>query len=340
MFGKKKVAENGFGATTTGEEVTKDMDLSNKVIIITGANTGIGKGKKKKKLLLFKTPNTKETARVLALRGANVFIGCRSQEKMDSAIKEITDLHKDAKITGIPLDLGDVSTIDSFVESFEKLNLPLHILINNAGVMATKDRRTTKDGFEYQFGINHLGHFRLTMKLLKIIAKTSKDENCECRIVNLASSAHTMGSKKINFDDIQFEKKGAYKPWSVYGQSKLSNIMFSNELTKRLSADKVNITVNSLHPGVIATELSRDLDTTSSLMWSLGKGFMKSIPQGAATTIYCATSPELNGKGGLYFSDCNIASPIPYVNNEEALRHLFEVSIKLTGIDYPNLTDL
>eukprot|EP01080_Neovahlkampfia_damariscottae_P005055 gene5055-8650_t len=323
MFGKKKVSENGFGASTTGEEVTKGMDISKKNIIITGANTGIGK----------------ETARVLALRGANVFIGCRSQEKMDQAIKDIKETNKDAKITGIPLDLGDVSTIDSFVETFEKLNIPLHILINNAGVMAPKDRRTTKDGFEYQFGINHLGHFRLTLKLLTIMAKTSKDENCECRIVNLSSSAHTMGTKKINFDDIHHEKKGAYKPWPVYGQSKLSNIMFSNELTKRLSSDKVNIIVNSLHPGVIATELSRDLDTTSSLMWTLGKGFMKSIPQGAATTIYCAVSPEINGKSGLYFSDCNVASPIPYVNNEEALKKLFEVSIKETGIEYPNLTN-
>jgi retinol dehydrogenase 12 len=254
---------------------------------------------------------------------------------MNESIKEIQDTNKDAKVSGFPLDLGDASSIDDFVDSFLKLNTPLHILINNAGVMATKDRKVTKDNFEYQFGINHLGHFRLTMKLLPLMVKTSKDENCECRIVNLSSSAHTMGTKKINFDDIHFEKKGAYKPWTAYGQSKLSNIMFSNELSKRLKLQNVNVTVNSLHPGVIATELSRDLDTASSLMWSIGKLAMKTIPQGAATTVYCATSEELIGKTALYFSDCNEETPLEYSSNEKAMQQLFELSEKETGISFP-----
>jgi len=172
-------------------------------------------------------------------------------------------------------------------------------------------KRKTKDGYEYQFGINHLGHFRLTNLLLPLMIKTEGER----RIVCVSSMAHTMGTQEINFDDIFWEK--SYSPWSSYGQSKLANIMFAKELNRKLLEDKIPITVNSLHPGVIPTELMRDNPIKGSILYTLGYLFMKSIPQGAATTVFAATAPELKDKGGLYLSDCNISSAIPYSDNKE-----------------------
>eukprot|EP01080_Neovahlkampfia_damariscottae_P011336 gene11336-4504_t len=312
---------NGFGKTTTAEEVSKDISLEGKTVIVTGSNTGIGK----------------ETARVLALRGANIIMACRNTKKMEVAIKELQEKNSTLKLQGIPLDLGDSKSIDDFVAQFEKMKLPLHILINNAGVMAVPKRWTTKDGFEYQIGINHFGHFRLTMKLLPIMVKTVKEENLdEARIVNVSSFAHTFGTKKINYEDLHWEK--SYDAWGSYAQSKLSNILFSKELNRKLQNLKIPISVFSLHPGTIHTELGRDMNY-SSLFYTLGGAFMKSIPQGAATSVYAAIHPEIKGNGGLYFSDCYVAKPIPFAEDENEQKKFFERSEKETGVEFPKFEE-
>jgi len=142
-----------------------------------------------------------------------------------------------------------------------------------------------------------------------------------------------MGTGKINFEDIYWEK--TYSEWSSYGQSKLANIMFAKELNRKLLEDKIPITVNSLHPGVIPTELMRDNPIKGSILYTLGYLFMKSIPQGAATTVFAATAPELKDKGGLFLEDCGISSAIEYSDDKNELKKLWEFSEKATGVTYP-----
>jgi NAD(P)-dependent dehydrogenase (short-subunit alcohol dehydrogenase family) len=253
---------------------------------------------------------------------------------MEEAIKEIQQQVKEAKITGFPLDLADFESIDSFVSNVEKLKVPIHFLVNNAGVMATP-KRTTKQGHEYQFGINHIGHFRLTMKLLPILI-SSVSEKEPGRIVHLSSAGHQIGTKKINFEDINWENEGAYGPWYAYGQSKLANIVFSNDLDRRLVENKIPIRSFALHPGGISTELGRDMDGfTSSVMNVLAIPFFKSIPQGAATTVYAVTHPELNEKGGLYLEDCNISKALDYAYDVEEQKKLYDYSVKEAGVSFP-----
>lgn len=224
------IGPSGYSSSTTAEDITKDVTLDSKVILITGSNTGIGL----------------ETARVLANTGAHIIMACRDTKKMENAIKSLQDKNSKVKIDGYELDLGNSKSIDSFVEKFKSLNLPLHILINNAGVMAVPQRKETADKFEYQNGINHLGHFRLTNLLLPIMIKTEGEK----RIVNLSSSAHRFGPKKLDFDNFHFQKEKTYSDWGSYGQSKLCNILFSNYLERRLKTEKIdNFIVTSLHPG-------------------------------------------------------------------------------------------
>eukprot|EP01080_Neovahlkampfia_damariscottae_P007239 gene7239-11557_t len=308
---------NGYGSSTTAEEIGKGINLKGKVAIITGSNTGIGL----------------VTAKVLAQQGAHIILSGRNEKKLKDALETIQKAtSKDVKVNIIPMDLGSSKSIDNFVESFKKLNLPLHYLINNAGVMATPKQKTT-DGFEYQSGINHLGHFRLTLKLLPIMKETEGER----RIVVVSSRAHTrIQNGKIDFDDFHWEKKD-YSSMGSYSQSKLANVMFANELNRKLKKDNIPITVNSLHPGVIpGTDLSRDL-----VPWYLQPitpivvMFLKSNSQGAATTVYATIHPELKGKGGEYLSDCNIFAPIEYAKDENEAKKLWDFSEKETNTKYP-----
>jgi len=197
--------------------------------------------------------------------------------------------------------------------------------------MASPEQKT-KDGYEYQFGINHLGHFRLTLLLLPVLIKSALKEG-EGRIVNLSSEAHRMGKQIIHFDNISL--KDNYGKWESYGQSKLANILFSNELNKKFKNDKIPITVYSVHPGVIKTELMRDNQgILANVMFFFGGFFMKSIPQGAATTVYCAVAKELKNVGGFYYADCNVCAAVKYAFNEEVMKKLFDVSESMTGVSY------
>jgi NAD(P)-dependent dehydrogenase (short-subunit alcohol dehydrogenase family) len=227
-----KKNSSGLSSNSTAEQVLGNIDLKGKVIIVTGSNTGIGK----------------ETARVLAASGAHVILSARNATKLAEAKKEIQKEIKDAKLDSIKLDLGDKNSVKEFVEKFKSLNLELHFLILNAGVM-TDEIVKTNDGFESQIGINHLGHHNLTMMLLPFMAK-SKGEK---RIVVLSSGLHKSGEKKILFEDFQMGKN--YSGLSPrYAHSKLANVMFARELNKKLTNDNIDITVNSVHPGIIKTE--------------------------------------------------------------------------------------
>jgi len=263
--------------------------------------------------------------------GANVFMLCRDPDRGNSArediIKELGDTVQD-KLHLMRCDLASFQSVREFSAEWEKLDLPLHILLNNAGVMVCP-KSLTVDGFETQFGVNHLGHFLLTNLLLPSLKRAGS-----ARVVNVSSMGHQMSG--IRFDvcgktDIYDEWFG---DWKAYGISKTANILFSNEIDRRYQAD--GIRSNSLHPGSIATELGRN-HWAASFFYTVAKFFNKTIPQGAATSIYVATAPELEGVGGKYFSDCAIAVPADHAVQEADAKKLWELSEKWVGLDQEGL---
>eukprot|EP00128_Syssomonas_multiformis_P000798 Colp12_sorted_trinity150504_noHs@19702 len=293
--------------STADEVAAKYPDaVKGKTVLITGANTGIGK----------------ETARVLASQGARVYMLCRDEKRATEAIADIKKQHPEADVRFMQVDLMSQKSIRSFADSFLKTKEPINILINNAGIMATPLRRT-EEGYESQLGVNHLGHFLLTNLLLQRIK-----ESQPARIVNLSSEAHRFGW--VNFDDLNSEK--SYSKWGAYGQSKQANILFSNELHRRLQQEGANVTSVALHPGAIKTELARDLAYTKHIIGVLSPLLFKSIPQGAATTVYAAVSSDLEGRGGMYLSDSKIAVPWLVKDAPAAQQRLWEWSEKATGL--------
>ncbi|KAJ1391370.1 Short-chain dehydrogenase/reductase SDR [Sesbania bispinosa] len=302
---------SGFGSATTAEQVTQGIDASNLTAIITGGASGIGL----------------ETARVLTLRKAHVIIAVRNMESAKEAKQLILQENESAKVDIMKLDLCSVKSVRSFVDNFLALNLPLNILINNAGVMFCPFQQS-EDGIEMQFATNHLGHFLLTNLLLDKMKQTAKATGIEGRIINLSSIAHTYTyDEGIRFDNINDPID--YSDKRAYGQSKLANILHANELSRRLQEEGVNITANSVHPGVIMTPLMRH----SSLLMNFLKMFTfyiwKNVPQGAATTCYVALHPSLKGVTGKYFLDCNEFEPSAFASNELLGRKLWDFSNKL-----------
>ena len=271
-----------FGAETTADEVLDGMELNGKVVLITGGTSGLGE----------------ESARALAAHGAQVIITGRNIEKANSVADSIS------KSTGMPveteqLELGSSRSIRSFADRILQRQQEIDMLILNAGVMACPQAKTA-DGFELQFGGNHLGHFLVTGLILPKIANGG-------RIVSLSSAGHQFSP--VVFDDIQFENR-EYDRWASYGQSKTANALFAVGLNERLKGR--NIEAFSVHPGAIMTELGRhltedDIARYEGLVES-GKLKLKSIPAGAATQVLAATAPELQGFGGSYLADCQICA--------------------------------
>ena len=258
---------------------TDSQSLAGRVALITGANTGIGR----------------VTARELAARGAHVFIACRSIEKGQAAVDDIRKATGNSQVEILALDLGDFASIRQCAQTFLARDLPLHLLINNAGLAGAKG--LTKSGFELAFGTNHLGPFLLTQLLLDRIKQSAP-----ARIVTVASRAHTRVSG-INFDAVQKPTIGkAGLP--EYGVSKLANVLFSAELGRRLAG--TGVATYSLHPGVVASDVWRELPQPFR---ALAKLFMISVEEGAATTIYCATSPDVAEQSGLYYDKCSVKNP-------------------------------
>jgi len=279
-------------------------NLSGKVAIVTGSNTGIGF----------------ETAKQLAAFNAHVILACRNKSLGVEAEQLIKKEIPSAKAEFMELDLGSKDSIEKFTREFLSKNIPLHFLVNNAGLIMGK-RTITSDGFETTFGVNHLGHFHLTSLLTDVLKKSAPS-----RIVNVSSKAAENG--KIAFDDLQLEKN--YSFVSAYSQSKLANVLFSMELAKRLQG--TGVSAFSLHPEVIHTEFLRGVPYLSSLHQStVWKTLipMKTPLQGAQTTLYCTLQEGLEAQSGRYFSDCAVQPwPNPLCTPEKAAE-LWTVSEKL-----------
>lgn len=267
-------------------------DLTGKVVVITGGNTGIGK----------------ETMLDLARNHCTIVMGARDRPKSEEAVKMVTKKTGNNNIEYVPLDLGSRQSIEEFVKVVATKHPVVDILINNAGVMFVPERTLTRDGYEMQMGINHLGHFYLTSLLWKQL-KGAK----EPRIINVSSMAHwlCMNFKKVTipFDDFNSEK--SYDPYLAYSRSKLANVLFSKELASRL--EKVNPAARSvsLHPGVVRTELLRFmrkgiLDLLYTIAEPIYWLFSKSAKQGAQTTLYTAYEENDKLVNGGYYSDCTL----------------------------------
>ncbi|MDW6024267.1 oxidoreductase [Mesorhizobium sp. BAC0120] len=280
---------SGFGAASTAAEVIAGHDLSGRTAIVTGGYAGIGL----------------ETVRVLRAAGARVVVPARDLAKARQALNDMPDVEI------ARLDLMTPESIDAFAEGFLRSGLPLHLLINNAGIMANPLTRDSR-GFESQFSTNHLGHFQLTTRLWPALVQGKG-----ARIVNVSSQGHFLSP--VVSDDINFERR-AYDPWAAYGQSKTANALFAVEADARGAAQ--GIRAFAVHPGsIVDSDLKRflskdDLKATGTLDED-GKAIIdpsrnrKTIAQGAATTVWCATSLQLNGMGGVYCENCDIAEQVP-----------------------------
>ncbi len=293
---------------------SKIASQEGQIILITGANSGLGL----------------EAAKVLSGRGAKVIMAVRNLEKGNQAAKAITSEYPNAQVDVMQLDLADLESVQIFVDEFKSKYTQLHILINNAGVMWPPRRESTKQGFESQFGINHLGHFALTGLLLDILKNTPNS-----RIVNQSSLAHTMISK-LNFDDLNWEK--SYNKNKAYAQSKLANLLFTYELDRKLKKNGNSCISVACHPGVTATNLFRS--SNSVVNW--GSGLIgQRVEMGTLPMLRAATEEGL--KGGEYIGPKGFMGMSGYpvrvkstatANNVDLARKLWSVSEELTGIKY------
>lgn len=302
---------SGFGSASTAEQVTEGIDAKNLTAIVTGGASGIGL----------------ETAKILALRRAHVIIAARNMEAASKAKQLILEKNENARVDVLKLDLCSVKSIRAFVDSFIALDLPLNLLINNAGIMFCP-HRLSEDGIEVQFATNHLGHFLLTNLLLEKMKNTARTTGVEGRIVNLSSIAHVHTyNGGIRFERIN--DRSGYSDKRAYGQSKLANILHANELSRRLQEEGVNITVNSVHPGIIMTPLMRHSTLLMKTLRFFTFCIWKNVPQGAATTCFVALHPKLKGVTGKYYVDCNEMKPSSYARDEKLAKKLWDFSNKL-----------
>jgi NAD(P)-dependent dehydrogenase (short-subunit alcohol dehydrogenase family) len=303
-----------FTKESTAAEVIAGVDLSGRRAVVTGGASGIGI----------------ETARALAGAGAEVTLAVRNLDAGKQTAEDIIAATGNTQVLVAHLDLSDQASVREFVAGWDG---PLHILVNNAGVMASPETRTP-EGWELQFATNHFGHFTLATGLHSALASANG-----ARVVAVSSSAHLRSD--VVFDDIHFTNR-AYDPWSAYGQSKTANILFAVEANKRWADD--GITVNALHPGGIRTNLQRhvseeDLDRLRKQMGAAAPAW-KTPEQGAATSVLLATSPLLDGIGGKFFEDCNEAQlnepgtrfgVAAYALNPETAARLWQVSVDTLG---------
>ena len=306
-----------FGFDSTAAEVIAGIDLSGKTVIVTGASSGIGV----------------ETARALASAGAAVTLAVRDMDAGERTAADIAGSTGNRAVHIRRLDLADQASVTAFAADWTG---PLHLLVNNAGVMALPELQLTPEGWELQFATNHLGHFALALGLRDALAAAR-----HARIVSLSSRGHQLSP--VIFDDINFTSR-PYGPWLAYGQSKTANILFAVEATRRWTGD--GITTNAVHPGAIAaTNLSRHVDPEElANLRSSGRFRYKTIEQGAATSVLVATSPQLEGIGGRYFEDCNEALLVDpdaletstsgvagYALDPDNARRLWELSLGMLG---------
>jgi NAD(P)-dependent dehydrogenase (short-subunit alcohol dehydrogenase family) len=309
---------SGFGPRTTPSEVLEGIDLSGQLAIVTGGASGLGL----------------ETVRALAGAGAGVVVAVRRVADAEEALAGI------AGVEIAELDLSDLASVRAFAEGFLESDRTIDILINNAGVMAAPETRVGP-GWELQFATNHLGHFALTNRLWPALRAGGG-----ARIVALSSRGHKRSP--IRFDDLQFDR--GYDKWAAYGQAKTANSLFAVHLDA-LGQD-AGVRAFAVHPGGIMTPLQRHLPRQEMVDagWMDADGNLsdrfKTVEQGASTSVWAATSPQLDGKGGVYCEDCDIAEPTAVGTDSAELRgvdahaidpdaaaRLWAVSAELTGVD-------
>ncbi len=286
----------------TAEAVTDGIDLTGKMALVTGVNSGIGM----------------ETMRVLALRGARVIGTARTLEKAQAACAAIA-----GDFVPMACELTDHAGIRACVADVQAMHRPLDIVVANAGIMALPELRQV-NGIEMQFATNHLGHFLLITSLLEQICSADS-----ARIVVVSSSAHMQApATGVDFDNLSGER--GYSGWRAYGQSKLANVLFANGLARRLPD---HVTANSLHPGLINTNLGRNMNRglASVALGVVMFPFMISVPKGAATSCYVATHPDLDGVRGKYFADCSQKRAHKKSDDVDLQDRLWEVSQSLTA---------
>ena len=288
------------------------QDLCGNIAIVTGANSGIGY----------------ETARVLAVKGARVIMACRDFTKGEDAVSGIRDGHPEVDIEAMVLDLSDLASVHEFAELFKSNHTSLDILCNNAGVMMLPEKTETADGFEMQFGTNHLGHFALTGLLFDMLRNTPG-----ARIVTVSSIVHRFG--KVDFENLNAEK--SYNPSDAYSLSKLANLLFTYEMQRRLEGAGIQLLAAAAHPGWTGTNLQRHAP-----FFRFMKRFVSQKPEmGALPTLYAATVPDV--QGGDYFGPGRLMEMRGYPkkvkssddsHDEELAKELWEASEELTGIRY------
>jgi len=307
-----------YGATTTADEVIAGVDLTGRRAIVTGSTSGIGL----------------ETARALASAGAEVTLAVRNVEAGREVARRISQDTANPQVSVAGLELADRRSVRSFVAGWQG---PLHILVNNAGIMATPLRRTA-EGWESQFATNHLGHFGLTTGLYDALAAEG------ARVVNVSSVGHITGG--VLFEDPNFDQH-PYDPWAAYSQSKTANILFAVGIARRWA--DAGITANALNPGrITSTGLIGHVDPSaipSGPTPGQDSGVsVKDIPQGAATSVLLAASPQLDGVSGRYFEDCQEAGPVrpgvrrgvaPYALDPRDADRLWELSEQLLATPLP-----
>ncbi|XP_054152542.1 retinol dehydrogenase 12-like [Oppia nitens] len=278
----KAITEISQNAVGWRYKCKSNKQLDGQVVVITGANTGIGK----------------ETARDLAKRGAQVIIGCRDETRAANAIKDIKSKNPKADIIALKLDLSSLKSVREFAQQLTEKYQRIDVLINNAGLLM-KDRTETADGFEMMFGTNHLGHFLLTLLVLPLLRKSPK-----ARVVNVSSTGHTFG--EIYFDDIHALNK-PYNMWTLYGQSKLANILFTRELARRLGKDSINQC------------LCRPSGSAKS---------------GAQTSLYCAIDDTVDNETGFYYENCHRNDNLlAKAKDDESAQRLWELSAQLVKLE-------
>jgi NAD(P)-dependent dehydrogenase (short-subunit alcohol dehydrogenase family) len=304
---------SGFGATTTAAEVVAGLDLTGKLAIVTGGYSGIGL----------------ETTRALAGAGAHVVVPARRRATAEEALRGFENVEIDE------LDLADLASVGAFAERFATSGRRIDTFIGSAGIMASPETRVGP-GWEAQFATNHLGHFALVNRLWPAFTPGA-------RVVSVSSRGHHYGP--VRFDDLNFER--GYDKWLAYGQAKTANVLFAVHLDKL--AREQDVRAFALHPGRILTDLVRHLDrqelVDAGMVDESGRvtGGAKTPEQGAATQVWAATSPRLDGLGGVYLEDCDIAEPAPadgtrtgvkdYAIDPVQAERLWTLSAELTGVN-------
>jgi NAD(P)-dependent dehydrogenase (short-subunit alcohol dehydrogenase family) len=292
-------------------------DLTGRIAVVTGANTGLGL----------------ETARVLAARGAAVVLAVRNLDKGRAAVATIVRAHPGAKVTLLPLDLSSLASVREAAARLRSDCDRIDLLVNNAGVMYTP-QSSTADGFELQFGTNHLGHFALTGLVLDRMLAIDRS-----RVVSVSSVGHRILSA-IDFDDLEF--RNGYSRVAAYGRSKLANLLFTYELERRLRKAGAATSALVAHPGVAATELTRNSPTVLRWLAGVTSSLLQSPLMGALATLRAATDPR--AVGGQYYGPGGIGEVMGHPvlvqsskrsHDEDLQRRLWQASEKLTGVTYP-----